>query len=277
MAARILKATENLGTNQDTKPLKKKNRPSKPDSPGHTIDKVIREREAIQAFVLYLRTHIAHSSPDDVGYTPLNTHTVLKAAIRNISVGDEMHFQRVVFYNPYTEIADDGRTQAVLQIDIDPALKDAKGRINIERMHLGKSPIGPDERRINLHHVNQEDGLLMELFGSTHTRLSRDLHFRRGLPSKINRSAFSFYRNAYWKWRGEALEKLLKEDDEIKRKYRLVAQALSAQAANIDQVTAATDLKEGQSGTMPCPPVPPKEKRVILKATRTRVSAREMR
>ncbi len=280
VAQRILDATENLPEDQETKPLKKKNRPSEPNSPGHTIDKVIRERQAIQDFVLYLRAHIAHSTKEDVGFTPLNTHTVLKAAVRKISVGDEMHFQRVVFYNPYAKSTDDDHTQAILQIDIDPNLKDEKGRTNIERMRLGKSPIGPDRRRINLHHVNQKDGLLMELFGSTHTRLSRYLHYRRGYPSLIDRNEFALFRNAYWKWRGETLEELLKEDNNIKRKFRLATQALEAQAAAPEAAS---------SSAQPCPPSPASVSaspatpsnspttRKVIKATRKLDSLRDMR
>ena len=39
----------------------------------------------------------------------------------------------------------------------DPKLLDSKQRSNIDRMKIGRAPIGKDGKPINLHHLNQKN------------------------------------------------------------------------------------------------------------------------
>ena len=217
VAARLLKSTQNLPTDQETHPLRKKGRPSAPNSPGKTIEHVIRERAAISQFIIYLRSHMAASEDEDtdVPITPLNSRTVLHAALQKISVGEKMHFQKIAFFGSSEDKENPGEDSVILQIEIDPTMKDSKGQTNIVRMLAGKAPIGFDGRRINLHHVTQtQDSPLMELHGSTHSHRGRDLHYRK-LPSLIDRHAFSLFRDHYWRWRGKLLQEKLAQGEEI--------------------------------------------------------------
>lgn len=79
---------------------------------------------------------------------------------------------------------------------------DDKGRTNRERMKHGLAPIDKNGNSINLHHINQKpDGDLEEMLKTIHNKNTRELHPYRNQPSRINRSEFNNYRQAYWKYR----------------------------------------------------------------------------
>lgn len=84
---------------------------------------------------------------------------------------------------------------------IDIALKDSRGRTNLQRMQKGLAPIGPDGKSINLHHLIQtSDGAIAEVTQTMHQQYSKALHiFDNTVPSGIDRTAFDAWRRAYWK------------------------------------------------------------------------------
>lgn len=74
---------------------------------------------------------------------------------------------------------------------------------NIERMELGRAPIGSDGKTINLHHLTQkQDGAIAEVTQTFHQKNYSTIHMNTGeLPSTINRSEFASWRKEYWKAR----------------------------------------------------------------------------
>lgn len=86
---------------------------------------------------------------------------------------------------------------------IDPKLVDARGRSNLERMHKGLAPIGPDGKSINLHHMTQRNnGSIAELTQTFHQQNSKVIHINpNSIPSGINRGAFNRWRSDYWQSR----------------------------------------------------------------------------
>lgn len=184
----------------------KRKRPKEDDgltllSPGQRIPKIKRERKALAAFTDYTNSHLPRKGiPLPEGITPLNATTVLSAALRLIKFGETSHFVRCTRYCKDQE--NPGTGHHVLQAEIDFDKVDYKGRTNLKRMKLGRAPKGPDGKSMNLHHLNQGDGLLVELTRSTHTKLYGDLHFRlEPGSSRINREEFGSFRSWYWKQR----------------------------------------------------------------------------
>lgn len=88
---------------------------------------------------------------------------------------------------------------------IDPAKVDARGRTNLQRMEKGLSPLGPDGKPINLHHVLQtEKGPVAELTQTFHQQNKGIIHVNPSTTaSGIDRSAFDAWRAEYWKSRAQ--------------------------------------------------------------------------
>jgi len=102
--------------------------------------------------------------------------------------------------NPWIKI-EYGGTRVYQRNDlIDPALIDASGRTNLERMSGGLAPIGPDGFPLNLHHALQtETGSIIEVTQTLHQYYSSILHINpNSIPSGINRSQFATWRRGYW-------------------------------------------------------------------------------
>jgi hypothetical protein len=99
--------------------------------------------------------------------------------------------------------------QTVYQRDdlVDPSYEspvDKYGRTNLKRMQQGLAPMGPDDLPVNLHHMLQtQDGPIAEISQSLH--LGKEsfgiLHanYGSGIPSGIDRDAFSAWKSQYWK------------------------------------------------------------------------------
>jgi RHS repeat-associated protein len=83
---------------------------------------------------------------------------------------------------------------------INPALVDARGRSNLQRMREGLAPIGPDGKSIHLHHTIQtSDSPLAEMTATFHQQNSRIIHINsKATPSDIDRPAFDVFRRDYW-------------------------------------------------------------------------------
>jgi len=100
---------------------------------------------------------------------------------------------------------------------IDPNRVDDFGQTNLERMQDGLSPIGPDGKEINLHHIIQkEPGPMAEIVSTQHSEKSRVLHsytnqydktwrgsdgVRRrynSAPESMNRGPFNVWKRKYW-------------------------------------------------------------------------------
>ncbi len=89
---------------------------------------------------------------------------------------------------------------------IDPDLKDAMGRTNLERMKLGLAPLDKNGESYNLHHIGQErDSPLAELKNGTHKENDSILHDSSITESKIDRGEFSKERAGHWKTRAEEI------------------------------------------------------------------------
>jgi hypothetical protein len=84
---------------------------------------------------------------------------------------------------------------------VDPFLRDALGRPNLQRMEAGLAPLGPDKLPINLHHMLQtQSGPLVELTQSFHMGFRNTIHINpRTIPSGIDRVVFAAWRADYWK------------------------------------------------------------------------------
>ncbi|MFS0811128.1 HNH/ENDO VII family nuclease [Peribacillus phoenicis] len=84
---------------------------------------------------------------------------------------------------------------------IDPNMKDARGRTNLERMKKGLAPLGPDGKSINLHHTTQRnESSIAEVTQTFHKENSSIIHINPNtIPSGINRAEFNKWRSEYWK------------------------------------------------------------------------------
>ncbi|WP_324251615.1 HNH/ENDO VII family nuclease [Photorhabdus bodei] len=83
----------------------------------------------------------------------------------------------------------------------------ADGWTNLDLMKNGYSPIGPDGKQINLHHViGREPGPMVEIVSSTHKQYHKPLHglIENGNSFRQNNSlAYQYdkFRKNYWKTR----------------------------------------------------------------------------
>jgi hypothetical protein len=84
---------------------------------------------------------------------------------------------------------------------IDPNMKDAMGRTNLERMKKGLAPLGPDGKSLNLHHTTQRNiSSIAEVTQTFHKENSLVIHINPNtIPSGINRKDFNKWRIDYWK------------------------------------------------------------------------------
>ena len=91
-------------------------------------------------------------------------------------------------------------------IDID-YFDENTGLTNLERMKIGKPPIGSDGNPIQLHHITQQEaGSMVEILEVTHQQYYSQLH---GLVGKgesfrnnpILEKQYNNFRSKYWKWR----------------------------------------------------------------------------
>jgi hypothetical protein len=105
----------------------------------------------------------------------------------------------------YWNMKTDFEGRRVYQRDdlIDPNAVDHIGRTNVERMHDGNPPLGPDGKEIVLHHLTQtNDGSLAEIAASMHTKNHKVLHINpKSIPSGIDRAEFDALRARYWRRR----------------------------------------------------------------------------
>ena len=74
---------------------------------------------------------------------------------------------------------------------------------NIALMLKGKAPLGFDSRKINLHHLKQQQfGTLVELSASEHTQHSKVLHRYTKTSEILDRnSAYNKFRRDWWRAR----------------------------------------------------------------------------
>lgn len=87
-----------------------------------------------------------------------------------------------------------------------PKFVDGAGFSNIDRMKMGKAPIGKDGNPINLHHMKQQkNGTLVEMSTTDHRERSVLLH-RYSRVSEIDREEFNLLKTAYWKMRAKDFE-----------------------------------------------------------------------
>ena len=87
---------------------------------------------------------------------------------------------------------------------IDPARIDPRtGMTSLDLMKAGRSPIGPDGKPINLHHMTQKHGgAVAEVTQTFHQRNNKVIHLNpSSMPSGINRSQFNKWRSDYWRSR----------------------------------------------------------------------------
>ncbi|WP_174233655.1 hemagglutinin repeat-containing protein, partial [Kiloniella sp. EL199] len=85
---------------------------------------------------------------------------------------------------------------------IDPNRIDPiSGKTNLELMRVGRAPLGPDGKAVNLHHMIQtQHGPITEVTQSFHQQNFGTIHINTGkLPSGVNRAEFNAWRRNYWK------------------------------------------------------------------------------
>lgn len=94
--------------------------------------------------------------------------------------------------------------------DIDFSYYDEKsGMTNLERMKIGKPPIGNDGNPVQLHHVIQEEsGPVVEIREITHQEYYKTLHGLVGAGNSFRNDPllnkqYNNFRSAYWKWRAK--------------------------------------------------------------------------
>ena len=93
---------------------------------------------------------------------------------------------------------------------IDPDLKDANGKTNLELMEKGRAPIDQYGEKYNLHHIGQKmDSPLAELQGGEHRIYHSTLHDTSLGKSVIDRGAFDKERAAHWKERVAEIKEAL--------------------------------------------------------------------
>ncbi|MBM3965660.1 MAG: hypothetical protein FJ308_11440 [Planctomycetes bacterium] len=77
---------------------------------------------------------------------------------------------------------------------------------NRERMAAGLAPFGYDGKRINLHHLNQSPGEIIEFEATMHSEYFSMIHTNvGGKKSLIDRKVFKKWRSDYWKERAANL------------------------------------------------------------------------
>jgi len=122
---------------------------------------------------------------------------------RNTSPGaPRIYWKKVAYFEKYK----------VYQRDdlIDPKRVDTQGRTNLQRMRMGFSPIGPDGKRLVLHHINQaNEGPLAEMTETFHTKIGKVIHIDRRAASQIDRRTFDDERERYWMQRAKDFEEQL--------------------------------------------------------------------
>ena len=92
---------------------------------------------------------------------------------------------------------------------IDPGLVDSLGRTNLQRMELGRAPLGSDGGPINLHHMLQSaDSPLAEVTQTFHQSYSGILHINpSSMGSGIDQPSFDRFRAYYWMQRAKDFQK----------------------------------------------------------------------
>ncbi|MFA0816196.1 MAG: HNH/ENDO VII family nuclease [Anaerofustis sp.] len=111
------------------------------------------------------------------------------------------------------EVRDVSR-KVIQRSDIDFSYVDpVVGVSNLELMKKGNSPIGPDGKYINLHHLIQKEvGPMLEMIETTHSQYNKQLHRLVGNKQSFRNDPVLYkqYRNfkkQYWKWRAAEYEK----------------------------------------------------------------------
>ncbi|MFA9459127.1 HNH/ENDO VII family nuclease [Halalkalibacter sp. AB-rgal2] len=134
-----------------------------------------------------------------------------RAMFRKLDESDRAQFSKVEpggnmgIYNGYNywDKTTQFKNVKVYQRDdiINPNMKDARGRTNLERMQKGLAPLGPDGKSINLHHTTQRnESSIAEVTQTFHKDNSSVIHINPNtIPSGINRSEFNKWRTDYWK------------------------------------------------------------------------------
>ncbi|MEI8321234.1 MAG: HNH/ENDO VII family nuclease [Alphaproteobacteria bacterium] len=183
-------------------------------SPSHLTPVKI-ERRALSELTNYIGDRVPSKKNPNPVVTPLNAGAVLRKAT-SIEIGAVGgHFESCEFFAHKV----DKNEQLVLQAHISPLKKDARGRTNLERLKLGYSPLGADDKPIQLHHLTQQDGVLAEITQSTHNKYHGKLHYNlKSGTSKIDRKTFDRFRRAYWKNRGIKLNQALTKYQALKKK-----------------------------------------------------------
>lgn len=75
-------------------------------------------------------------------------------------------------------------------------------------MKQGLSPIGPDGKSLNLHHMTQRnESSIAELTATFHQQNSSVIHINPNtIPSGIDRKQFDKWKRDYWKHRAKDFE-----------------------------------------------------------------------
>ncbi|MAP24243.1 MAG: hypothetical protein CMM87_01740 [Rickettsiales bacterium] len=180
-----------------------------------SVAKVLSHEEGLlaalkEAITREKENFIANPSP-----SRLTRKKVSEMVLEKLKVSKKSGFSRVVMQRDRRLInCSKSLKKFVIQNDalIDPNFVDDKGRTNVERMHKGLAPIGPDGQSLQIHHLTQHDvDAHVELSNYAHCKAGRlQLHPKAGLgelgKSEVDRKAFNTFRADHWKARAAMYE-----------------------------------------------------------------------
>ena len=183
--------------------------------PAPALSVLQREQLAFAPLIAYIAERKDLVLQRTTDQTPLDRLSVLAQLRRSLLIGGG-YFSRVIAWEGR------GGNHYVIQADalIDLERLDGHGKRNLARMLTGKAPIGPDGRRVQLHHAVQSDAY--EIVEVSHTLHISGVHFKRPAASNpvvyddplaarkldhsVDRGSFASFRAAYWRERAHALQ-----------------------------------------------------------------------
>jgi hypothetical protein len=132
----------------------------------------------------------------------------------------------------------------VLMREINPNYVDADGISNMQRMELGRPPIGPDGKPVELHHIGQKaDAPVAELTANEHRgKTNSKILSDNTRESEIDRNAFAIERQEHWKARAENLKERMSFKGQISAAHEvgvksgLTAAGLTLAVSTVDNV-----------------------------------------
>jgi filamentous hemagglutinin len=147
---------------------------------------------------------ITEYNPDDyilnssANNTEANDKTASTSELYPVTHNSEEEFLKD---SSYTVMNINGTKVYINNSLFDPNFVDKDGVSNLDKMTLGRPPIGFDGKPVNLHHTIQtNDSPLVEISQTAHQKNTQILHINPNTKaSEINRLEFKSIREEHWK------------------------------------------------------------------------------